>query len=176
MARDFAARIRKSKSTAYVISQTFEDVLAHLDKELILESMREEVNHHKKKETWRLMLPSSGSRIIDGRWIFAAKEDAEGNIVRWKARWVAKGFRQRAGVDYFEIYSGVVKIMIWQLILALVIKYDYEAHHVDIVTAFLESTLDEKVYVKQSKGFEKVSDLVCFLLKALYDLKQSSRV
>ena len=176
MARDFAARIRKFKSTAYVIFQTFENVLIHLDKKFILESMREKINHHKKKEIWRLMLSSSNSRIIDDRWVFAIKKNAENNIVRWKARWMTKDFRQRAEVDYFEIYSEIVKIMIWQLIFALIIKYDYEIHHVDIITAFLESTLNEKIYVKQSKKFEKIFDLICFLLKALYDLKQSPRV
>ena len=48
---EFAARIRKSKSTAYMISQSFENVMNHFDKKQILESMREKINHHKKKET-----------------------------------------------------------------------------------------------------------------------------
>ena len=140
-ARGFAAKIRKAKSTAYQIPNTFAEALAHPDKDKFMEAMRVEVNHHKAKGTWKLMIPDPNTKVIDGRWVYAVKEDAEGNIVRWKARWVARGYLQRYGVDYFETYSGVVKTMIWQLILALVTKYDYEAHHVDIVTAFLESDL-----------------------------------
>ena len=177
-ARGFAAHIRKTKSTnTYTIPNNFSDVLLHPDKYKFLEAMRVEVNHHKDKKTWTTMLPDPGTKVIDGRWVYAIKEDAEGNIVRWKARWVAKGFLQKYDVDFFETYSGVVKTMIWQLILALVAKYDYEAHHVDIVTAFLESDLKERVFVRQPIGFEEKGDanLACLLLKALYGLKQSPR-
>ena len=142
-AREFAARIRKIKSTNnYKISKTFADIMTHLDKKKFLEAMRKKVNHHKRKKTWRLMIFDSNTKVIEDRWVFAIKKNAESNIVKWKTRWITKKFLQKYEVDFFETYSKVVKSTIWQIILALVCKHNYETHHVDAVTTYLKSDLE----------------------------------
>jgi hypothetical protein len=51
----------------------------------------------------------NGRKVLPGRWVLSIKIDSAGNIARYKARWVVKGFRQIEGVDFDETYSGVLK-------------------------------------------------------------------
>ena len=58
------------------------------------------------------MLSSSNSKIIDDRWIFVVKKNANDNIVKWKIKWMIKNFRQLIKINYFEIYFEIIKIVI----------------------------------------------------------------
>ena len=71
-----------------------------------------------------------------------------------------KNFRQLIEINYFEIYSEVIKIVIWQFIFVFIIKYNYEIHHCDIVTVFFKFELNEQIYVKQFIVFEKTNELI----------------
>ena len=104
------------------------------------------------------------------------KYDIDENITRFKARWVIQNFRQIKSLDYNEIFSRIVKSMIWKTLLILVVKYDFEAHHIDIVLTFLEVNVKERILMKQSSSFEYMSfEAICELNKVLYNFKQSSR-
>ena len=83
--------------------------------------------------------------MLSGKWVFDIKRGPEGEIIRYKARWVAQSFRQVEGIDFFESYSGVVKFMLWKGILFLCTRYDYEIHHVNIISAYLKAELKEKI-------------------------------
>ena len=91
-------------------------------------------------------------------------------MVRFKARWVVRGFEQQEGLDYIETIAAVVKPKSYKAIFAIVAANDCELEQMDVVTAFL------CVYVELSQGFEQGSNKVCCLRKALYGLKQSTRV
>jgi hypothetical protein len=106
------------------------------------------------------------------------KADANGRPVRFKARWVARGFTQRHGVDYEDTYASVTKPATVKIILALKAKLNLECKQFDLVTAFLNALIKKfKIYVEMQHGFEDYAEdgtqLVCFLLRALYGLKQS---
>ena len=90
---------------------------------------------------------------------------------------VAKGFKQREGVDYFDTYAPVARIISIRVLLALASIYKFIVHQMDVKTAFLNGDLDDEVYMKQPEGFvlpinEKK---VCKLVKSLYGLKQASK-
>ena len=72
----------------------------------------------------------------------------------------------------------MVRSSIIKLLLALSMNLNLIIYHVDVNTAFLNSELDNKVHMYQPKGFVKKGqeDLVCYLKKAIYGLKQSSRL
>ena len=84
---------------------------------------------------------------------------------RYKARLVVKGFAQREGVDFNEIYSSVVKHTSIRVLLAFVTKYNLKLKQVDVKTAFLHVNLDEIILMVQPEGFVKKSDegKVCLL-------------
>ncbi|GJT13377.1 retrotransposon protein, putative, ty1-copia subclass [Tanacetum coccineum] len=95
---------------------------------------------------------------------------------RYKARVVARGFTQRAGIDYNEVFSPVVRHTSIRVILSLNACEDYELEQLDVKTTFLHGNLEESIYMRQPPGFEKgTGNKVCLLKKSLYGLKQSPR-
>ena len=80
-----------------------------------------------------------------------------------------------ANINYNEIYSEVIKSTIFNILLALAAKYDWEVNLVNIVTAFLYVDVKERIYMKQLTDFVEDLNKMCLLLKTLYNLKQSPR-
>jgi hypothetical protein len=96
---------------------------------------------------------------------------------KYKARIVAKGFRQEYGVDFDEIFSPVVKLSTLRFLLGIVAHEDSELLQLDVKTTFLHGDLDEEIYMEQPQGFASSGreHLVCRLCKSLYGLKQAPR-
>ncbi|GJT66420.1 retrovirus-related pol polyprotein from transposon TNT 1-94, partial [Tanacetum coccineum] len=97
---------------------------------------------------------------------------------RYKARLVVKGFQQKRGVEYNEIFSLVMKMTTIRLVLSIVASEDLHLEKLDVKTTFLHSDLDEDIYMTQPMGFQsagKEENLVCKLKKSLYGLKQAPR-
>ena len=85
--------------------------------------------------------------------------------MRYKARLIAKGYSQRKGVDYTEVFSPMVCHTSIRVLLSLVEEYDMELEHMDVKTAFLYGRLKEKIYMKQPDGCIEISqeNKVCLL-------------
>ncbi|KAL9258099.1 Retrovirus-related Pol polyprotein from transposon TNT 1-94-like protein [Drosera capensis] len=94
-----------------------------------------------------------------------------------KVRLVAKGYVQRQGIDFEEVFAPVVRLDMVRVILALAANRSWEVHHMDVKSAFLNGELEEEVYVTQPEGFEVQGQkhMVYRLSKALYGLKQAPR-
>ena len=99
-----------------------------------------------------------------------------GRIIRLKARLVARGFSQIYGIDYLNTYVPVVKLASIRVLLAIAAIFNLEIHQMNVVTAFLAEKLKKKIYMKQPEGYEADKDIVCRLIKSLYELKQVPRV
>ena len=140
-----------------------------------LEAMQEEINSLIENETWTLSDAPSNRSVLRGRWVFALKRGPNGEITRFKARWVVRGFEQRPGLDYNETFASVVKPMSYKAIFALAAAHDWDIEQMDVKTAFLYGYVKEDIWVEQPHGFGK-SRKVCKLNRALYGLKQSPRV
>ncbi|EWM20071.1 gag-pol polyprotein [Nannochloropsis gaditana] len=129
--------------------------------------------------TWKLTPLPKGERCISSGWVETDKRDQNGIIVRRKARFIAKGYSQEYGYDYLNTYAPVASITTIRLILAIACILDLELDNMDVDTAYLQSDLEEKIYVKQPPGYEQCGpngeELVCRLRKSLYGLKQSGR-
>lgn len=128
--------------------------------------------------TWDLVPAPPGRKIIGGKWVYKVKHGANGEIEKYKARYVAKGFNQIPGLDFTETYAPTARPETIRLIFALSAQYDCLLHQLDVKSAYLHSEIDEEVYIEQPIGYEqKASDgskLVCKLLKSIYGLKQAA--
>jgi hypothetical protein len=115
--------------------------------------------------------------IVGTKWIFKNKEDEDGNIVGNKERLVAQGFSQIKGLDYREMYALVARLEAIRILLAYANHHDFKLQQMDVKSAFLNSPIEEEVYVAQPPGFEdpNFSNHVYILHKALYGLKQAPR-
>ena len=120
-----------------------------------------------------------GARVLKCRVVFKIKRNADCTAERYMARVVAKGFLQRAGIDYAEVFSPVVHYETIRMLLALSAAEDLEAHHMDFQTAFLNSTVTEELFMEVPEGLPSTDatgrPLVCKLNKSIYGLKQSPR-
>lgn len=140
-------------------------------------AMHKELESIEKNDTWKLTELPNGHKVIDLKWIFKLKKDASGRVVKHKARLVAKGYVQEHGIDFEEIFAPVTRLETVRLLLALSAKNNWEVHHLDVKTAFLNGDINEEVYVAQPKGYVKKGQekLVYKLSKALYGLRQAPR-
>lgn len=156
---------------------TANEALSRVDADQWHESMVAEYNALITNGTWELVDLPSDRRPIKCKWVFNLKRDKSGKVERYKSRLVAKGCSQRFGVDYTETFSSVVRYSSLRLILALAVEHNLHIHQMDVVTAYLNGTLSEDVYMVQPERFvdKQNPQKVCKLKKALYGLKQSGR-
>ena len=108
--------------------------------------------------------------------MFKLKKNGE-KLVKYKVRLVVKGFNQKQGIDFDEIFSPMVKMRLIRVILGLTASLDLELEQMDVKTAFLHGDLEEEIYMVQPEGFETKGKehRVCRLKKSLYGLKQPPR-
>ena len=107
---------------------------------------------------------------------FRVKTEHDGSK-RFKARLVVKGFQQKKGIDYSEIFSPVVKLTTIRVVLGIVAAENLHLEQLDVKTVFLHGELEEEIYMQQPEGFEiqGKEKQVCKLKKSLYGLKQAPR-
>jgi len=108
--------------------------------------------------------------IISTRWVFTFKTDSAGNITKFKARLVARGFNQRYGIDFYLTFSPTLNIDCLKLIFALAAKFKWFIHQLDIKAAYLNATLDREIYVTIPPGDTNFGRGYWRLNKALYGL------
>jgi hypothetical protein len=109
--------------------------------------------------------------------VFKVKLNPNGTVSKHKARLVSRGFLQKHGVDYNEVFAPVARIETVRLVVDLACKNSWSLHHLDVKLTFLNGALEEKVFVSQPPGFEisGKEEMVYKLHKALYGLKQTPR-
>jgi hypothetical protein len=92
----------------------------------------------------------------------------------YKARWVAKGYSHREGIDFNELYAAVVHKDTIRVFLSLVNHLDLECDQVDIKAAFLNGDLEETIYLSPPEASDIPADKVLHLRKSLYGLMSES--
>ena len=96
---------------------------------------------------------------------------------KYKARFVAKGYVQKEGIDYEETYAPVTRYTSIRVVISLAAQMGWQIHQMDVKTTFLNWVIKEEVYIEQPEGFEthERRTYVCRLKKVLYGLKQAFR-
>ena len=140
-------------------------------------SMKDEVKPLQDNETWNLVRRPTDSDVIPGKWVYKVKLGLSGQVDKYKARYVAKGFKQFEGLNCFETFAPNCKPETFRILIQISAKQGHVMHHFDVKTAFMHSSIEEEVYLKQPQEFVKRrSDgekLVCRLKKSIYGSKQS---
>ncbi|CAI7907205.1 unnamed protein product [Closterium sp. NIES-53] len=121
-------------------------------------------------------VPPSRTNIVDGMWIFRVKRPP-GSPPVFKARYVARGFSQRQGVDYFQTFSPTPKMTTLRVLLHVAAQRDYELHSLDLSTAFLQGILHEEIWLRRPSGFTESfpASTQWSLRRPVYGLRQAPR-
>ncbi|CAI6002227.1 unnamed protein product [Closterium sp. NIES-64] len=115
-------------------------------------AMDAEMASWKSTGTYVDAVPPPGANIVSGMWIFRVKRPP-GSPHVFKARYVARGFGQRQGVDYFQTFSPTPKMTTLRVLLHVPAHRDYELHSLDFSTAFLQGSLHEEIWLRRPPGF-----------------------
>ncbi|KAL4035626.1 hypothetical protein IC575_004329 [Cucumis melo] len=139
--------------------------------------MDQEVDVIRRNETWELIELLTKKRALGVKWVYRIKLKSDGNVEKYKAILVVKGYKQEYGVDYEEIFAPVTRIEIIRLILSLVAQNGWKVYQMDVKSAFSNGQLKEKILLVQPLGYVKrgEEEKVYKLKKALYGLKQAPR-
>ncbi len=134
-------------------------------------TMKNEIQSLKNNNTWDIVNMLLNQHVLKGRWVYKVKRDAHGQVSRYKAHWVVKGYEQQFDIDYDQIFVSVIKLQTYKTLFTLAAHYDLKVNQMNVTIAFLYGPIDQVVYVELSHSYE-LSDKVALLNKALYGLKQ----
>ena len=95
---------------------------------------------------WELAIPLPNCRPVGLKWIFKLKKNPQGEIIKHKAWLVVKGYSQRKGIDYEEVFAPVVRFESIRILIALAALKGWKIHHLDVKSAFLNGEIDEVIH------------------------------
>ncbi|KAH9747317.1 hypothetical protein KPL70_004670 [Citrus sinensis] len=156
---------------------TFHETLNSSDVALWMTTMQEEIEAIHKNKTWKLVSLPHGRKAIGNKWAYKIKRDSNDQVERYRARLVVKGYAQKEGIDFNEIFSPVVRLTTVRVVLMMCAIFNLHLEQLDVKTAFLHGELEEEIYMLQPEGFAETGkeNFVCRLNKSLYGLKQAPR-
>ncbi|CAI7827358.1 unnamed protein product, partial [Closterium sp. NIES-53] len=139
-------------------------------------AMDAEMASWKSTGTYVDEVPPPGANIVSGMWIFRVKRPP-GSPPAFKARYVARGFRQRQGVEFFHTFSPTPKMATLRVLLHVAAQHDYELHSLDFSTAFLHGSLHEEIWLRRPPGFTGSfpTGTQWSLRRPVYGLRQAPR-
>ena len=169
-----------------IVPATYDEVLASDHRTEWLEAVSKEYNSLIDKDVLGTPCPLPPGRKVTGcKLVLKAKTDSSGQLSVRKARLTAQGFSQIPGVDYGiqATYAPVAHLDSLRLFFAVAAAFGLIFLQIDFVTAFLNSPLEETIYLKVPPGFRDLQSriqvpegFVLPLKKAIYGLKQSNHL
>jgi Reverse transcriptase (RNA-dependent DNA polymerase) len=150
------------------------EVLSDLDKASWLEAMNKEMESLCANDVWDLVQLPEGRKAVGSKWVLKRKQNADGEVERYKARLVAQDFSEKFGIDYDETFCPVVRHESLRTVIAMAVQHGLKLHQMDNITAFLNGELKE-VSMRQPGCFiwQGQEHIVCRLKRSMYGLKQS---
>jgi hypothetical protein len=138
-------------------------------------AVAEELRNLENMKVWLAREIPPNRKPLRGHWVLAEKSNDSGEVICYKARFVAKQFPQLVGVDYAETFAPTATFVSMRLILTLAAKYFWPVFSFDFVEAYLNAPIDEEVWVKAPDGLPVRSGKAMLLDKALYGTKQATQ-
>ncbi|GJS35941.1 retrovirus-related pol polyprotein from transposon TNT 1-94 [Tanacetum coccineum] len=142
------------------------------------EAMQEEIHEFDRLQVWELVPKLECVMIISLKWIYKVKLDEYGDVMKNKARLVAKRYHQEKDIDFKESFAPVARIEAIRFFISNAASKNMIIYQMDVKTVFLNVELKEKVYISRLKGFVDLDHLthIYRLKKALYGLNHAPRV
>ncbi|CAI7757901.1 unnamed protein product [Closterium sp. NIES-53] len=149
---DYATSLVAESASASICPPSVGEAIEGPYSSLWQAAMDAEMASRKSTGTYINELPPPGANIVSGMWIFRVKQPP-GSPPAFKTRYVARGFSQRQGVDFFQTFSPTPKMTTLRVLLHVASQRDYELHSLDFSTAFLQDSLHEEIWLRRSPGF-----------------------
>jgi Reverse transcriptase (RNA-dependent DNA polymerase) len=86
-------------------------------------------------------------KLVGCKWVFKIKYNSDGNIKRYKARLMIKGYTQTYGIDYQEIFTPVANMNTIIIFFSLAVNQNWTLYQLDVKYIFLQGVLEVEVYI-----------------------------
>ena len=116
---------------------TYSNTIEHPDADLWQAAMASELKTFEEIGLYQEVEAPPNHKIIDSKWVFKIKHSPNGEIDKYKACLIAKGYTQVEGLDYTDTFAPVTKFTTIRSLLALAAQHDLEVHQIDVKAAFL---------------------------------------
>ena len=160
------------------IPTSYSEAMSSADSDNWKRAMEDEMRALGENDTFELTTLPGSRKAVGGKWVYTVKSGPN-DEEKHKARYVAKGFSQKADIDFHETFSPTARITSIRTLLQIAVQNDLLVHQMDVKTAYLNAPIDCEIYMEQPEGFtvdgENGEKLVWKLKKSLYGLKQSGR-
>jgi hypothetical protein len=127
-------------------------------------------------EIWTLINLFKDRRVLRDKWVYKIKRNEHDEILRYKTRWMIRDFEQIERLNYTKIFVSMIKSMNYKTMYVIIVVNDWKIEQINVKIAFLYDKIHENVFVVQFTRFEQKINQICKLNKALYELKQFSKV
>jgi hypothetical protein len=156
--------------------KTYEEAVQGPEREQWEQAIQQELQALEEKEAFEEVSLPSQAHFIDTKWKFKKKLNSKGQVTRYKARLVARGFQLRKYIDYEESYAPVLLMTSFRVLWAAAAALGMAKKIFDFKLAYLNSFRTRQVYAHLPKGYKLKKDLKnagLILVKALYGLPDS---
>ncbi|POV97395.1 hypothetical protein PSTT_15070 [Puccinia striiformis] len=166
----------------YTVSVTLIDPKTHKQAMESKDSLKwkeaelKEINNMLKHNVWSIRLKLPEDEPIPATWAFRRKLGPGNEIIEYKARICAQGFKQTYGLNFMAKYAPTGKAASLRFLLSFAVNNNMKIHQLDVRSAFLTCPLEDKVTLLPPKGYEIPENSILDLNKAIYGLKQSPLV
>jgi hypothetical protein len=111
------------------------------------DAMTEEYQSIIKNDVWEIVPRPKRKDVVSSKWLYKIKH-VDGSFEKHKARFVARGFSQKEGIDYEETFSLVARYTSIRTVIALAAKMKWKLHQMEVKTVFLNGVIEEEVYIE----------------------------
>ena len=101
-----------------------------------------------KNDVWDTVPKPENKSVVSSKRIYKINHVIDGSIETYKERFVARGFSQKEGIDYEEIFSPLARYTSIRTIMALDSMMKWDLHQMDVKTTFLNGMIEEEVYIE----------------------------
>ena len=118
--------------------KTYEEAVNSSKAKYWKQAMQGEVDSLENNKTWTFVdKKPQDKNVLPGRWVYKVNYSADGDVDKYKARYVAKGFAQVEGLDFFETYAPTCKPETFRTLLAVATQKGSELRQMDVKSAYL---------------------------------------
>ncbi|KRZ09050.1 Retrovirus-related Pol polyprotein from transposon TNT 1-94 [Trichinella pseudospiralis] len=132
---------------------SYEEAVNRPDAKEWLKAINEELASHRENQSWEPAVLPPHKKVIKSKWVFKTKYKEDGTIEKRKARLVARGYSQLQGIDYEGTFAPTLGYSSLRYLLSLAAKNNLEVDQMDVVTAFLNLSLNEEIYREASRAW-----------------------
>ncbi|MBW0486417.1 hypothetical protein O181_026132 [Austropuccinia psidii MF-1] len=154
--------------------KTYQEAINGLNSQEWKNAIKAELTNMNTHNVWSPVGTDPNIKLLSTTWVFKRKTNENGNLSKYKARLCIRGFNQKEGIDYSEVFSPIGRLCSLRLLLTLCHINQYPIEQMDVRCAFLNGKPEETLHIFQPPGYFEYPETDVFLLnKSLYGLKKS---